>query len=224
MEKKQKTIVASTSIVAAAIVVLAALGGQVFGTDTTVSVIVPTGTYRIGDTITVSIQCSPTRPVKAWELNVNFNKNVLNANAVFEGNFFVGKTTFFNAGTIQNSNGKIINIYDLIIGPGNVTTQGNLITISFTAVGYGTSAVEIYNVGLTNETMYIPISIVNSTTIVYSPYDMNADGVVDMLDLVDVAGHYGETGTSGWIMQDINKDGKISVMDLVLISTHWGSY
>jgi hypothetical protein len=206
------------------VIVLAALGGQVLGTDTTVTVTVPTGTYRVGDTINVVVLCSPTRPVKAWELKVNFNKDILNANAVYEGNFFIGKTTFFNAGTIQNENGKIINLYDLIIGPGNVTTQGNLITISFTAVGYGTSAIEIYDVGLTNETVYIPINIVNSSVIVYSPYDMNSDGIVNMVDLVSVANHYGETGTPGWIMQDVNKDGKVSVMDLVLISTHWGSY
>jgi hypothetical protein len=222
MNKKGVVVGVSATTIAAAVVILAALGGQVLGTDTTVSVNVPVGIRHIGDTFTVTIGCSPTRPVKAWELKVNFNKNVLNANSVTEGNFFIGKTTFYNGGTIQNANGKIINIYDLIVGPGNVTAQGNLVSISFTAVGYGTSVIEIYGVGLTNETMYIPISIVNSSVVIYSPYDMNDDGTVNMLDLVNSASHYGETGAPGWIRQDIYKDGKITVMDLVLISTHWG--
>jgi hypothetical protein len=222
MNKKGVVIGVSATTISAAVVILAALGGQVLGADTSVNVNVPAGIRHIGDTFIITIGCSPTRPVKAWELKVNFNKNVLSANSVTEGNFFAGKTTFFNGGTIQNSNGKIINIYDLIVGPGNVTAAGNLVTISFTAIGYGLSAIEIYNVGLTNETMYIPIIITNSSVVIYSPYDMNDDGTINMLDLVNAAGHYGEIGAAGWIRQDINKDGKVSVMDLVLISTHWG--
>jgi len=224
MEKKTKVIGVSATAITATVVVLAALGGQVLGTDTQVSVSVPAGNYSIGDTIQVTIQCAPTRAIKAWELNINFDKTVLEAEAVLEGNIFTGFNTFFNPGIIQNDQGKIIHIYNLIVGPGTVTSPGSFITVRFTAIDGGNSIITLSGVGVTNETMYIPITVINSSVMIYSNFDMNYDGIVDLLDLTNIAGFYGDIGTPGWIRQDINKDGKVSVMDLVLVSVNWGPY
>jgi len=105
------------------------------------------------------------------------------------------------------------------------TTSLNAGNVTFNVIGYGYANVSLYDVGLTNETQYITgLTVVNGTNFVYSPYDMNNDKTVNVQDLVSIATHYGETGTSGWIKQDVNKDGKISVIDMVIVSTHWGSY
>jgi hypothetical protein len=205
-------------------VALASLGGQTNGTNTSVNVMVPTGTFRTGNTVIVSIRSSPTRPVKAWELTMNYNKNVLRADIVYEGDIFLGHPTFFSAGIIDNSIGQIKNLYNLIVGQGNITAPGNLITVSFTAIGYGNCAISISNVGLTNESIYIPITVSNSSMFIYSIYDINYDKTVGMLDIVSVASHYGEIGNAGWIIQDVFKDGKINIMDLVQVSIHWGNY
>ena len=50
--------------------------------------------------------------------------------------------------------------------------------------------------------------------------DVNADGMVNILDLVLVASQFGETGDTP---ADVNGDGTVSVLDLVAIATAWNA-
>lgn len=65
--------------------------------------------------------------------------------------------------------------------------------------------------------------IVNSTdTIIISPNcpaDINGDGVVDVVDLLEVVGSWGESG----VPSDINADGVVNVSDLLAVVDAWGS-
>ena len=80
------------------------------------------------------------------------------------GNIFTGYDTYFNSGTINNTTGVVIDVYGLIEGLGNVTGNGTLVSINLTAKNVqGTSALGLYDVGITNETAYIPIDLVNGT-------------------------------------------------------------
>lgn len=124
----------------------------------------------------ISVYCEPGQPIKAFEFKLSFNASLISANEVTEGDIFTGYTTFFNAGTIDNSAGTIVNVYGLIMGPGNVSSPGILVNISFTAkTSSGTSILGIYDVGVTNETDYVPISITNGTVLV----DMIAPEITD---------------------------------------------
>jgi outer membrane protein assembly factor BamB len=49
-------------------------------------------------------------------------------------------------------------------------------------------------------------------------WDVNGDGVVDILDLVLVGKNYGSSGPEG----DVNGDGKVDILDLVLVGKHYG--
>ena len=49
-----------------------------------------------------------------------------------------------------------------------------------------------------------------------SPYDLNMDGVVNILDLILVAQHFGTTKS------DINGDGITNILDLILVAQHLG--
>ncbi len=88
-------------------------------------------TVNASGSFVVTVQCVPTQPVKAFELKLSFNPSLVRATSVTEGDLFDGYTTFFNAGTIDNSAGRIINIYNLVVGPGNVTGAGSLVIITF---------------------------------------------------------------------------------------------
>jgi len=125
-------------------------------------------TVSAGSSVVVNVNCSPARPVKGFELKVSFDPSILQATSVSEGDFFSAyNTTFFNPGTIDNQAGTIINVYDLIIGQGNVTSNGSLVTIAFTAGSTsGTSAVTLYGVRLTNETEYINVSVSSASVTV----------------------------------------------------------
>ena len=52
------------------------------------------------------------------------------------------------------------------------------------------------------------------------PYDVNWDGVVDILDLVRAASQFGQIGTH--LTGDVNGDGKVDVSDLGHIGSHLG--
>ena len=56
----------------------------------------------------------------------------------------------------------------------------------------------------------------------YPREDVNRDGMVDVLDLVTVAGQLGEAATNP--RADVNNDGFVNVMDVILVARHpnWG--
>ncbi len=53
-------------------------------------------------------------------------------------------------------------------------------------------------------------------------WDVNADGTVNLLDLVRVGLRYGETGAPGWIPEDVDRSGAIDILDLAMIGDHFG--
>ena len=127
-------------------------------------------------TFDVDIYCAPSEPIKAFELSVLFDRSVLQAVSVSEGNIFNDFETFFNSGTIDNINGKISEVYGLILGKGNTTEPGTFITISFDAKDVSdTSLIELVDVGLTNETKYLSVTLTSGNVQV----DTSTPSVVD---------------------------------------------
>jgi hypothetical protein len=121
-------------------------------------------TVSAGQTFNLNISCTPGQAIKSYEFKVSYNPTYLHANSVTEGNIFSGYTTFFNNGTINNTVGTIINVYDLILGSGSVSNPGTFAKISFTScLASGTSAVSLLNVGVTNATSYVPVTVTNGS-------------------------------------------------------------
>lgn len=55
--------------------------------------------------------------------------------------------------------------------------------------------------------------------------DVNADGVINILDLVLVANHFDEMPDEDLSPNpDINGDGIVNILDLTLIASHFGKY
>ena len=55
----------------------------------------------------------------------------------------------------------------------------------------------------------------------YEDWDVNGDSDTNVLDMVLVGQHWGETGLTGWIPEDANEDGTINVLDMIVIGQHW---
>ena len=53
--------------------------------------------------------------------------------------------------------------------------------------------------------------------------DVNADRIINILDLVVIASHFGETPTADQpLSSDVNGDGNVNILDLVLVASHLG--
>jgi hypothetical protein len=55
----------------------------------------------------------------------------------------------------------------------------------------------------------------------YDNWDVNGDSDANVLDMVLVGQHWGESGLTGWILEDTNEDGNVDVLDIIIIGQHW---
>ena len=161
------------SYVLTVVIVLSALSVSTTVTaddfETTVYINPSSQTVFLEDTFTIGVYCAPGQPIKSFEFKLSFNASLLQVNSVTEGNIFDGYATFFNSGTIDNNAGSIVDVYGLILGSGNVSNNGTLVNISITAKStIGTSFLNLYGVGVTNETEYVSIAVNNGNAIVQS--------------------------------------------------------
>ncbi len=54
-----------------------------------------------------------------------------------------------------------------------------------------------------------------------SPWDINKDGVMNVLDMESIGNCFAQTGDAGWLRQDVNKDGRIDVLDMSMAGSNW---
>lgn len=143
------------------------------GEVTLVSINPVTQSVSKGETFNVNVSCIPGQPIKSFEFKLSFNALFLHANSVSEGDIFNGYNTYFNNGSINNTAGTISNIYDLILGVGNVSDSGTLVTISFTALDMtGISYLNLIDIGVTNEDKYLEVNVSNGTVTVEGYYTL----------------------------------------------------
>lgn len=63
------------------------------------------------------------------------------------------------------------------------------------------------------------------TITVYDKNDVNQDLAVNILDLILVGQHFGESGAPGWINEDIDNSGAVDVLDLIQVAQgEWRNY
>ena len=117
---------------------------------------------------TIDITLSPSEPVKAWELKIRYDHSLLELLSIREGNFFQGYETFY-------INNRSI-AYDLILGHGNVSTPGIIAKAVFKPLGEGNAFVQVYDVGITNETRYLPLTILNGTVTILGDHRWVSSG------------------------------------------------
>lgn len=147
------------------LVLMTVIPFPISATDPTLVQVTPASkTVSAGQTFSINISCTPGQSIKSYELKLSFNPALLQANSVSEGTIFNGYSTFFNDGTINNTAGTIVDVYGLIVGEGGTSNPGSLVSISFTAqAASGTTAIGLYDVGITNDTAYVPVTITNGT-------------------------------------------------------------
>ena len=115
--------------------------------------------------------------------------------------------------------------------PIGVDGDGTLATLTFEVIAAKPAMIALLEPNLSNSHDELltanlqndRITVEASENLGPSPVDVNRDGKVNILDLVFVASHFGETVTDSNIAADVNTDGKINIQDLVRIAQHFGA-
>lgn len=191
-----------------------------------VSVIPPAQRVNIGDSFNFSIYINPnTQPLSGAQLNLKYNGSVIKLNYISEGDFLKqrGASTYFNSGSINNTEGIVINVWAIILSTNNVSVPGTFITVNATAIGTGSTYINLSNVILaTPESEAAPLSTVNQSITVSKSYDINGDWIIDILDMNAVGQHFGESTTYPYPSYDVNKDGNVNIFDALAVARHFG--
>jgi adhesin HecA-like repeat protein len=99
----------------------------------------------------------------------------------------------------------------------NASTRTFSWTPGFTQAGSYTSVHFQVSDGSLTDSEDITFTVVK----LFEDWDTNGDGAVNVLDIIVVGQHWGESGKAGWIQADVNSDGIINVLDNIIIGQHW---
>jgi len=124
------------------------------GNKTTVTISPPTKTVNVGETFSLDVVITPAVPIAGAQFNLSFNPAVVEVTSVAEGNLLKqgGAGTYFQAGTVDNTNGKLTGVAGSITTPGaEVSGTGTFAAITFKAKAQGTRDLTLSNVVVGNK-------------------------------------------------------------------------
>jgi len=164
--------------------------------------------------IVAYIYVTPGASIAGMQSDIIYDPTIIRIDSIEKGSLF-GTNTYYYAGAL--SSGKISNIFDVMFGPNSVNLPGDFVKITATPLKKGTSALTLNHVIVaTPAGLAEPLSVTSGNVVVTTvSYDVNEDGVVDILDLQLVASHMGETTTGRW---DTDDSTVIDIFDLLSVS------
>ena len=180
-----------------------------------------------GETFTLDFIVTDVSDLAGWQLGVTFNPAVLRAVSVNEGNFLRkgGGNTFFQSGEIDNTTGEIDGVTATFIGSVGISGGGKLLSITFEAKTSGMGLLALNNVQfIASSAEVIAYDITINPIIVGDgmlAWDVNSDGVVDLVDLIHVSQNFGATDSTRPRV-DVNADGTVNISDLMIVAQHLG--
>ena len=186
--------------------------------------------FEIGGTFTLHLDAENVSDLGGWHSDITFNPEVLKANQVREGDFLKQNEgdTFFQAGTIDNKTGRIAGLKVVRLSQDKVARQGRLLSVEFTAIRDGECQLTLDNFQAgSRRGEIIPVIppelsiVVGSDEPTGPAWDVNADGITNVLDLILVAQYLGEDASAN-PQSDVNGDGAINVLDLIVVAQNLG--
>ncbi len=179
-----------------------------------------------GDMFTLNLNTKNITDLAGWQADITFDPDVLEATEVSEGDFLKTEdgSTFFQDGTIDNTIGKITDLFSARISESGVSGTGTLLSVTFKAKAGGETQVTLENFEFSSISGEVIPSVPPNITITvgeYPPWDVNQDGRVSVVDLVLVAKDFGSDAPAN-LRTDVNRDGIINIQDLILVAQHLG--
>ena len=172
----------------------------------------------------VNILVDEVSNLVGWTTVIEYSMSMLELQSAKEGDALdtKGKGTFFQEGKINNQSGTLMGLSSVYLGTGGVEASGILVTLTFKAIKDGQSYLRFKKVKFSNpKGKVIPVDIVDTTITVSSvpPCDVNADGSINIFDLILVAQSFGQEVKA---RVDTNGDGVVSIFDLIVVAQCFG--
>ncbi|HEX77196.1 MAG TPA: PKD domain-containing protein [Dehalococcoidia bacterium] len=197
---------------------------------TIVSISPPSQEVAYEMSFTVEVVIEPKFAIAGAQFDLSFDPLLVAVDKIEEGDLLNqdGASTYFFPGTIDNGAGRVSGVAGAITGPGEtVASPGTLAIISLrakTVTETTTALLDLTNfiVGdAQGRAMPIIVHDGSVTILPYADWDVNCDKRVNVLDMIRVGQHWGETGAPHWIREDVNRDGSINALDMILIGQNW---
>ena len=209
----------------------------------------PSGPFAVGDNFTYTIEVKSIANLSAWQMDIAYNPEVLRVVGVpreggllkrgnaltrfFPGTMSPGKITGISqarVGRVVTAGTPPVTTNVLSPSPLGVSVDGELLTIEFQVLEFAEESLGLHNLQLSNsnEARLSYHTVMNPVVVTHLHHraDVNRDRILNILDLVAVAGALG--GNLGTVPNnpraDVNDDGIVNVLDLAAIYRHqsWG--
>ena len=182
----------------------------------------PIDEVRAGEIFKLNLHLDGFVLLGGWGLDIAFPPGVLAALQVDEGTYISldngCSQSVFEPGTIDNAAGRITGI-DMELGADCFHVGDVLLSVTFQARAAGKGELSLQNVDIrTLFSLGAEIGIHSLEIVVESDYDLNGDGVVNILDLVLVGQNFGQAHPQA----DVNNDGVVNIFDLITVAQHLG--
>ena len=177
---------------------------------------------RVGEIFKLNLHLDDLVFFEGWGLDIAFTPGVLRVLQVDPSTDFFPEeacsASIFQPGTIDNAAGRITGI-DMELGPDCFQFGDVLLSVTFQAKAAGTAELSLHNVDIRQLfDLGIDIGIHALEIVVESDYDLNGDGLVNILDLVLVGQNFGQAHPQA----DVNNDGVVNIFDLITVAQQLG--
>ena len=178
----------------------------------------PVSSPAIGEQLTLSLTITDGEKVAGYQATVQFDTSALryvesaNGDYLPTGAFFVPPVVSGNKVTLAATS---------LSGESN--GDGTLATLTFEVIAVKASTLSLSEVILSDSAAAGSRPHIEDGEVVEPPQvtgDVNGDSVVNIQDLVLVAGRFGQTGQND---ADVNGDGVVNIQDLVLVAGAFGN-
>ena len=187
----------------------------------------PKAVINTGGTFTLDIYAEDVTDLAEWQFDIAYDPARLEAIEVHKGYLLEseGDGTSFQKGIIDNQSGKITGFSEAVLNGNSVSGTGLLLSVTFLARAGGETQLTLNNFQFSSSAdKEIPAGPHEVTLVVEGGlrWDMNADGQVNVLDMILVARYFGKPASVS-SRADVNRDGTINILDLILVAQHLGA-
>ncbi len=172
----------------------------------------------IGQQVAFSLNITGGEAVAGYQATVQFDDTALRYVSGANGDYLPAGAFFVE----PKVEGNLVQLNAASLA-GDSNEDGTLATLTFEVIAAKPSTLTLSDVLLTNSAGEAFVPTVENAEITETPQlkgDVNGDDLVNIQDLVLVAGKLGQTGTN---RADVNGDGQVNIQDLVLVAGALGT-